>query len=961
MDFTKKTPIKILSFILAAFLLFESPMQTYAEQSQATAVTTESEATDMIAIAESDEAVAAEAPGANGGTAAEGTESDNETIAGEQPSGGAVTQNETDLEQAFPEKIVSDENQKENAQTTKEKESFELSAPALSIEQQTPESILLRWNPVENAQEYSIYRDEVLLCSLQALEGQELSFEDTEIAAGEEHTYKVIASANMEEQVYTSEAAVALIWDMNLQIPSISVFSETKGELTLNWEKAEGADGYLLYRMEDDGNYLEKDTTESSYTFTGLEPGKVYRYAVWPYSISEAQGRIFGLGSASVLLPTKLEKVTLKAEPVNYKLIKLTWDRCEGSTGYRIYRKNKDGEFGLLKIITSGDILEYKDTGLLFDHTYEYMIQPVLQAGGAVYEGEESEPVSARTVLGIPGTGTVTCTDYETLEVTWKTVPGAVGYEVYRAEASDGEYRLAGRAVASASAYVRDKGVMLEKTYYYKVRAYRMSNGKKIYGEFSEAVSGATYLAQVTGLKVAAVNYSTMKLTWDKVGAQKYQIYYSTEEDSGYRYLTSVAGNSYQFDNVICGQVYYFKVRASCAAGGKVAHGDYSSVVSQKTTIKTPSARISQRKYNRITVQWGAVAGAQQYELYWSDKKDGDYEKICTVSGTSYTHTGLELNKTYYYKVCAIRQKCVTDFSGVVSGKTILGTLAGLTVSRSGNYNKLTWSMVEGVTRYQISRATSQYGEYIPLGTVSGNSYTDTSASKYRTYYYKVYGTLNGVNTNTAGPVRIDGLSRQFYGIDVSAYQGNIDWKKVAGDGIDFAMIRIITGNHSTSTTKDTKFEANYSGARSRGIKVGVYRYSYATSRTKARNEAKAVIAALDGRPLDYPIVMDVEDSSILNGTGSNAYRSEIILAFKEEVEKAGYKFAVYANLNWLNNYLDMNMLSDVDIWIARWRSPDKGHGYNGKGKVTMWQYTDSGRVNGISGNVDRDISYKDY
>ena len=125
--------------------------------------------------------------------------------------------------------------------------------------------------------------------------------------------------------------------------------------------------------------------------------------------------------------------------------------------------------------------------------------------------------------------------------------------------------------------------------------------------------------------------------------------------------------------------------------------------------------------------------------------------------------------------------------------------------------------------------------------------------------------------------------------------------------------------------------------------------------------EAKAVVEALDGKKLDYPVVMDYEDSSILQGTSTNVRRAEIILAYKKVIEDAGYKFALYANKNWLDNYIDTGMLGDTHIWIARWRSLSSGHGYNGSGKVTMWQYTDKGSVKGISGKVDMDVSYKKY
>ena len=180
----------------------------------------------------------------------------------------------------------------------------------------------------------------------------------------------------------------------------------------------------------------------------------------------------------------------------------------------------------------------------------------------------------------------------------------------------------------------------------------------------------------------------------------------------------------------------------------------------------------------------------------------------------------------------------------------------------------------------------------------------------------------------------------------------------MADDGIDFAMIRILTGKGTHDLSLDSRFEYNYRNARAAGVKVGVYRYSYATTRGGARREARRIIEVLDGRKLEYPIVLDMEESSVLENT-TREDRTEIILGFKDIVESAGYKFALYANKNWIDNYIDPAALKGVDIWFARWRSLSRGPGYTGPGNLAMWQYTDEGSVDGIPGRVDLDVSYK--
>ena len=189
-------------------------------------------------------------------------------------------------------------------------------------------------------------------------------------------------------------------------------------------------------------------------------------------------------------------------------------------------------------------------------------------------------------------------------------------------------------------------------------------------------------------------------------------------------------------------------------------------------------------------------------------------------------------------------------------------------------------------------------------------------------------------------------------GIDVSKWQGNIDWQKVKAAGIEFAMLR--GGFGKTTTQIDSKFEQNYRNAKAVGMPIGVYHYSYAKSVEDAKKEAQFCLSYLKGKQFEYPIAFDIEDSSQANLGKSTL--TAITKAFCEEVEKAGYYVCIYANLDWLKNKLDMTALSDYDVWVAQWASKCTYGGAYG-----MWQYSDKGKVNGITGNVDMDEAYKNY
>lgn len=190
-------------------------------------------------------------------------------------------------------------------------------------------------------------------------------------------------------------------------------------------------------------------------------------------------------------------------------------------------------------------------------------------------------------------------------------------------------------------------------------------------------------------------------------------------------------------------------------------------------------------------------------------------------------------------------------------------------------------------------------------------------------------------------------------GIDVSQWQGRIDWEKVKADGIEFAILR--AGYGRVSTQKDPYFEDNYKAAKAAGIKIGAYHYSYAKTVADAKQEAKTFLAWLKGKQFEYPVCFDIEDECQKNLSIKTC--SDITRAFCEEVEKAGYYVAVYSFKSFLESKLDADIRSRYDIWVAHTGVSETSY----KGQFGMWQYSHKGTVSGITGDVDLNYAYKDY
>lgn len=200
-------------------------------------------------------------------------------------------------------------------------------------------------------------------------------------------------------------------------------------------------------------------------------------------------------------------------------------------------------------------------------------------------------------------------------------------------------------------------------------------------------------------------------------------------------------------------------------------------------------------------------------------------------------------------------------------------------------------------------------------------------------------------------------------GIDVSQFQGAINWKSVAGSGIKYAMIRAgYRGYGNGGLAEDTKFKKNFGEAVANGLKVGVYFYSAAINSTEAKRDAEYVINLLRKygyqNQVSMPIAIDLELVSGVNTRDRNlskSVRTSIANTFCQTVASYGYTPMVYACKSFLNDNLYANQIP-YDIWVAQYNSKCT---YNGK--YTIWQYTSSGKVSGISGNVDCNICYKSY
>lgn len=208
------------------------------------------------------------------------------------------------------------------------------------------------------------------------------------------------------------------------------------------------------------------------------------------------------------------------------------------------------------------------------------------------------------------------------------------------------------------------------------------------------------------------------------------------------------------------------------------------------------------------------------------------------------------------------------------------------------------------------------------------------------------------------GDIRYDGDVTLHLGVDVSKFQGEIDWQKVKNDDIEYAYIRLgYRGYESGKIVTDEKYEDNIQGCNDVGLDCGVYFFTEAKTKAEGREEADFVLENLGEYHIELPIVIDVEQSSNVNKSRtknlSKEDRTEAVIGFCERIKEAGYTPMIYGNLKSLMIMTDITKLEDYDKWFAYYHYPLR---FPYKAKI--WQYTSAGSVDGIKGEADLNVMF---
>lgn len=493
-------------------------------------------------------------------------------------------------------------------------------------------------------------------------------------------------------------------------------------------------------------------------------------------------------------------KLTLTNDAATGSIV-IQWTADEGVDHYEVYRS--DHEMGTYVLEGTVTAPEYTDTKALAGETYYYYIiavyKDIKSAGSNIVHGTAdcAQPVVTAKVNTATGK----------TELMWAAVEGAVRYEV-AVSSTTSTYNAT--FITEGSSFPHTAGNPGE-TYLYKVTA--LAADPVANSAASQPVTSTGICAQplVTISNIASTG--KIKLSWDSVlGAASYEIYRSTEPDTGYELLTQTTLVQYIDSSAVAGTTYYYGVRAISEKEG--ANSIYSVMLSLTCDLEQPVITLSNvASSGKVKISWNAIEGAAKYKVYRSTEKDGDYILLKTLTGTSMTNLNGKANQYYYYKVIAIAENTAANSAySEIKGRTVDLQQPTITLTNDAESGKvkISWDAVEGAAKYKVYRSTEKDGKYTLMKTVTDTSMINWNGAAGKYYYYKVraisdntnahsaYSAIKGRTCDLAAPTGLS-ISRNSDGKPVltwDAVEGAVKYKvyRSTSKNGEYSVIATVTG-----------------------------------------------------------------------------------------------------------------------------------------------------------------------
>ena len=464
----------------------------------------------------------------------------------------------------------------------------------ISLVESDTSKVKFEWNKLENCTGYEVFKYNNTTKKYEKIatieDKKTNSYADANLKVGTRYSYKIRSYKDIDGQrVYGDYSAEFKTNTKLISVENFKVLRRSSTSLVLSWDKASEADGYEIYRApSEDATFVKVKTITDKNTLTNASTGLLsatsYYYKIRSYK---------QVDTVKIYSDYTLLKATCgPAKPTGIKTINATenairigWNKVDKANGYEVFRStSENGKYARVKTITDNNTTQSASPNLEEGKTYYYRVKAYLEVDGEKLYGDsvllKTSTKSFGTITGLK----MAANTENSIRISWNKVNNADGYEVFRSLSENGLYVKVKTIEDKATTTASSPNLQASTTYYYKVRAYKLVNGNKQYGDFS-IVQTSTKPKAVNNLKSLDVTKNSIKIVWDEVsGASGYEVFRATSENGSYVKVGTTSNLDYTSKSVVSGKTYYYKVKAYRLIGATKTYGSYSNVL--KVTVK---------------------------------------------------------------------------------------------------------------------------------------------------------------------------------------------------------------------------------------------------------------------------------------------------------------------------------------------------------------------------------------
>ncbi len=613
-------------------------------------------------------------------------------------------------------------------------------------------AVAISWDLSEHAKKYKVFK-KIGSSGNSAMIGDQsgTKFKDSNILPEKTYLYAVSAYNGTGESKPSSYEAITTpgYTEPPDKPENLTISNIAEKSVSLQWDKSTKASKYYLYRKTGDGIPVDKIDSTDQLTFVDndLTPNTTYSYAVSAYN-SKGESLKSEKVTGKTKVPAPGIPKNLKAEALSDKSISIIWDSVVYAEAFEIYKSlDQTNNFSLDSASLTHSFIS---TGLKEKTTYYYKIKSKNREGTSGFSKVVSATTKEKPVEKPKTPNNVAAralSPYAAL-VDWSKTANTSNYNVYRSRSSSGTFT---KIQSLVDTMYKDSGLQEDTEYYYKVTAENAAGESPR----SSAASVRTWIVikVPTGLSGKALSSSALSLDWNSVsGAQLYKIFKSSDQGGPFTLLDSVSNTSFSDTGLEANTSYFYKVSAK----GQSGESEQTGAVKVTTKMPIPAVptglKATALSASEIQIEFDPVNGATGYILYDNSRQSGTYDLVDTLGSTNFTHSNLQPNTTYYYKVSSFSdggESDLSDFDSATTDKKPPDTPSNLRANaKISTEIELSYSSVSDADEYVIYHSLTSSGTFTELQRTTRTYYTHKGLEPKSKHYYKV----SASNSNGESP-----------------------------------------------------------------------------------------------------------------------------------------------------------------------------------------------------------------